>query len=39
MDLDGEPDDFFREDSLFKHEELRGALWPSVFSGVKTSEG
>jgi hypothetical protein len=39
MGLDSEPDDFFREDSLFQHEELHDALWPSVFSVVKTSEG
>jgi hypothetical protein len=38
MDLDGKPDDFFSKDSLFEHEELRDALWPSVFSVVKVSE-
>jgi hypothetical protein len=30
MDLDSEPDNFFREGSLFEHEELRHAQWPSV---------
>jgi hypothetical protein len=38
MDLNGESDDFFREGSLFEHEELRDPLWSSVFSVVKISE-
>jgi hypothetical protein len=39
MNLNGEADDFFREGSLFEHEELRDPLWSSVSSVVKISEG
>jgi hypothetical protein len=38
MDLDSESDDFFREGSLFEHEELRDAQWSSVHSVAKISE-
>jgi hypothetical protein len=38
MDLDSKSDDFFREELLFVHEELRDVLWSSVFSVLKISE-